>query len=65
MFDQTDNNELRRIKGAGWPDKHSKTSFMQLGFYLRMNVDAFKSKSQLIYWNTEFDKYTLIKRDVN
>ena len=31
-----------------------------IGFYLRMNVDAFKSNSQLIYWNTEINNYTLI-----
>ncbi len=36
--------------------------FGAIGFYLRMNVDTFKSNSQLIYWNTEMNNYTIIKR---
>jgi hypothetical protein len=50
----TQHGKYKKVKT--WPlalGRRFKYIFMQLGFNLRMNVDAFKSNSQLIYCNTE------------
>ncbi len=43
---------------------HKGYYFCAIGFFFRMKL-TLKSNSQLIYWSTEINSYTLIQKEVN